>query len=231
MTPSQKTQNIFLICGYGVPNNIFEDPNYNAYLRPVFNEIYESSLEQKSCIIIASGGHTASTKPYNRSEGEAIVKFLKNLAQRPFVKKQTRSWTLLAEKESLSTLENLLFCEKILKKRKISQANLYVFCEQTRAQRIKILSRKIFSKKWNIKVEPINFDISANHYLDPKFIVTKEKTELQHSLWALENPKNLKEHHRVFEEKFKILRSVDPKYHQESIKKWWTEKLQKTHKA
>lgn len=217
---------VFIVCGYGVPKNIFEDPNYNAYLRPVFNTIYESTLSNLHPLIIACGGPTASEKPYDRTEGEEIITFLKNLEQRDFLKKRTRSWQFLPEKASLSTLENLLFTRKILQKKKITRAQLIIFCEQTRKRRISIVARKIFPKSFRIKIHSIDFDISPNRYLDSAFIRTKERTELKHSLWALQNPKNLQEHHRIFEEKFKLLRSVPPEKRQEAIRKWWMEKLE-----
>ena len=125
----------------------------------------------------------------------------------------------------MSTLENLLNCRQIIKKRHIKKANLYIFCEQTREKRIKALAKKILNKNYNFWAIPIDFDVSANRYLSIDFIAKKEKAELKHALWALQSTKNLKKHHAVFAEKIEYLRKADPKMHVETIKKWWEQKL------
>jgi hypothetical protein len=227
-------KNVFLVFGYGVPKNIFIDENYNLYLKMVFNKIYNLVLKSKvtNPLIICSGGKTDCFKPYKRNEGEEMVKFFKKLSQKSFLKPITTKWLFISEKTSLSTLENFLHCKQILKKQKIVQAQLYIFCEQTRAKRVKTLAKKILDKKYNSKVIPIDFDTSPNRYLDPEFLAEKERMVLKHDLWALKNSVNLKKYHTLFEDKLKFLRKAGPKVHTEAVKKWWEQginKLMKKH--
>jgi len=42
---------------------------------------------------------------------------------------------------------------------------------------------------------------------------------------VLKNPENLKEHHKLFEEKIKFLRKTGMKKHEEAIRKWREMKL------
>ena len=123
------------------------------------------------------------------------------------------------EKESLSTLENLLNGEKIILKQKIKNANLFIFCEQTREKRIEILAKKIFYKNHHFQIFPIDFDMSANRYLSLAFLDKKEQAELKHSLRVLKSPENLEKHHKIFEEKIEYLRKQGPKIHTEAVKK------------
>lgn len=220
-------KNVFIICGYGVSKDIFKDEKYNFYLNLVFNNIYDLVIGKgiKKPLVIASGGMTDCFRSYRRSEGKEIIKFLRKLSKRPFLKKVTRDWDFIAEKKSLSTLENIIDCQNILKKKKIKKANLYIFCEQTRARRVKYLTQKILNKGYKIEIIPVDFDISSNRYLDPKFINKKEAIETKHSLWALKNSENLKKHHQVFKERIGYLRKAGSKVHTEAIKKWWEGKL------
>jgi hypothetical protein len=58
----------------------------------------------------------------------------------------------------------------------------------------------------------------------------KEKAELEHSVWALQNPENLKKHHKVFVEKIEYLRKAGPRAHVEAMQKWWKQKLKELKK-
>ena len=225
----KKLNNIFLVFGYGVPKNILKDENYNFYLKMVFNRIYDLVAKNKIVkpVVIFSGGKTDCHKPYKRNEADEMIKLFRLLSKRPFLKEATKDWFFISEKRSLSTLENFLYCKEIILKRKIKKANLYIFCEQTRKRRIKISARKMFNKNYTVHVIPIDFDISLNRYLDPKFIIRKEREELKHTLWALQKYKNLKEHHKLFKEKIKFLRGHKPNKHAEAVKKYWEMKLKK----
>jgi hypothetical protein len=132
---------------------------------------------------------------------------------------------LIPEKESLSTLENIINSKKIIKSRKIDKDNIFIFCEHTREKRIKTLAKKIFDKDYDFQVLSIDFDISVNRYLPAEFVAKKEQAELKHSLLALESPEKLKKHHQIFAEKFEYLRKMGQKRHTEAVKKWWEEKL------
>jgi len=220
---------IFLVFGYGVPKNILKDENYNFYLKMVFNRIYDLSVKNKitNPIIIFSGGKTDHYKPYKRNEADEMVKLFRVLVKKPFVKKITKKWLLLPERKSLSTLENFLRCKNIILKRKIKMANVYIFCEQTREKRIKKLSKIIFNKNYNCSVNSVDFDVSLNRYLDPEFIIKKEQEELKHSLWALQSQKNLKKHHKLFEEKMDYFRKAGSENHEKAVKEFWEIKLKK----
>ncbi|MFH1482503.1 MAG: hypothetical protein ABIJ28_02115 [Patescibacteria group bacterium] len=219
---------VFLVFGYGVPKNILKDENYNFYLKMVFNKIYGFVVKNKieKPIIITCGGETDMLKPYKRTEADEMIRlFGAFIKERPFLKPMTKNWLFIPENKSLSTLENLLNSNKIIQKRKVKKANFFIFCEQTRERRIKVLAKKILDKNYNFLVVPIDFDVSANRYLSPEFLVRKEKVELEHSLWALQSPEKLKKHHEVFVEKIEYLRKAWPKVHIEAVKKWWEQKL------
>ncbi len=219
---------IFLVFGYGVPKNILKDENYNFYLKIVFNRIYSFVVKNKidKPIIITCGGKTDMLKPYKRTEADEMIKlFSAFINERPFLKPITKNWLFVSENKSLSTLENLLNSNKIIQKRKIKKANFFIFCEETREKRIKVLAKKILDKNYNFLVVPIDFDVSANRYLPVEYLAKKESVELKHSLWALQNPENLKKHHKVFEEKFEYFRKVGHKAHVNTVKEWWDQKL------
>jgi len=224
---------IFLIFGYGAPKNISKDDNYNIYLKTVFNKIYSLTVKHKinRPIIILNGGHTDCYKPYRRTEAGEMLKFFKNLIEKPALKQIIKNWIWLCEKKSISTLENLLYSQEIFsKKKKKMKANLYIFCEQTRKRKVEILSKKIFSKKYNLKVIPIDFDTSANRYLDAKFIKRKEEQDIKHALWALKSSANLKKHHQFFQKKLKIFRKTKQSRHVKTIEDWWKFKLKELEK-
>ncbi|HLM84476.1 MAG TPA: hypothetical protein VK254_04710 [Candidatus Bathyarchaeia archaeon] len=220
--------NIFLVFGYGMPKNILKDEKYNFYLKIVFNKIYDFATKNNAAkpIIIFCGGNTDGFKPYQRTEADEMIRFFTALiTERPMLKSLTKKWTLIPENKSLSTLENLIKSQKIITKRKIRKANLFIFCEQTRENRIKVLAKKILDKNYKFRIEPIDFDVSQNRYLSPEYLAKKENTELKHSLWALQNPENLKKHHQMFKEKFEYFRKVGHKAQTNAVKEWWDQKL------
>lgn len=225
--------NVFLIFGYGIPKNILKDENYNFYLKMVFNKIYGFTVKNKidRPIIIACGGETDMIKPYKRAEADEMIKLFRVfIKERPFLKPITENWLFIPENKSLSTLENLLNSNKIIQKRKVEKADILIFCEQTRGKRVKNLAKKIFDKNYNFKVVPVDFDVSSNRYLPPKFLDKKEKFELDHASWAVKSAENLKKHHKIFAEKIEYLRSVKPESRNEAIKKWWEQKLKELKK-
>lgn len=220
---------IFLVLGYGVPKNILKNEDSNFYLKTVFNKIYSVVVKNKTAksLIIFCGGKTDMFKPYKRNEADEMIRFFKvMIKQRPFLNSLTKNWLLVSEKESISTLENLIKSEKIISGRKIKKANLFIFCEQTREKRIKVLAKKIFNKNYNSQVVPVDFDVSANRYLPPEFLERKEKAELEHGLWALQSPDNLRKHHEFFAEKIERLRKANPRLHVDEVRKWWEQKLE-----
>jgi len=213
---------IFLVLGYGIPKNIIKDENYNFYLKIIFNIIYDNVSRHNinNPLIIFSGGRTNLDKPYQKTESEEMMKlFLSLLKNRSYLKKFTEKWQLITEKNALSTLENILNCKNIIINKKISAANINVFCEQTRNKKVKTLARRIFDNKYRIKIYPIDFDNSRNRYLGYEFIRQKETTELKHAFWALKNKSNLKKYHALHLRKISYLRKHPG--NPDIIKSWW----------
>lgn len=229
---------IFFIFGYGIPKEILKDENYNLYLKSVFNQIYDVVAPEKKArpMIVFCGGQTDCFPPYQRSEAEEMRRFFKIfIRQRSFLKPITRTWQLFAEKKSISSLENLLFSRAFLQKKKIKkarlaarQAKVFIFCEQTRGRRVKILAKKIFGRNYQLQVMPMDFDVCANRYLSPDFIVKKEKSELRRALWALKSPANLKKHHQFFEKRIAYLRKAGPKAHGKAVREMWRQTLKES---
>lgn len=217
-------KNVFIVCGYGVPQDIFTDTNYKTYLNEVFNTIYAITTSSKLApVIIASGGKTDCFKPYKRTEAQEMVRYLKLLTTRSFLTSLTKHWKFLSETKALSTLENLLFSENLLKKNHIEHNRLYIFCEKTRERKVATLARNIFKKQ--IQIIPLDFDISTNRYLDSNFLRKKEERDLKHALWALKNKEHLKIHHRLFQDKITVLRKAGSENHVEAVRLWWEEQL------
>ncbi|MDD3006946.1 MAG: hypothetical protein PHX30_05220 [Candidatus Pacebacteria bacterium] len=110
---------IFLILGYGIPKDIFEDLEYRSYLAVAFNNIFEYARghEEEKIHIIFCGGKTDMLAPYKRSEAGEMKKYFEYLEKRKFVKKQTRTWKTYCDMTSLSTLENLLNAQKIIRQK------------------------------------------------------------------------------------------------------------------
>ena len=214
-------KNIFLIFGYGIPENILKDENYNFYLKIVFNRIFDITTKKSLTepLIIFSGGKTDCFKPYARTEAGEMVKLFNKLKNRRFVHNTTQDWRLVLEKKSLSTLENLLFTKNIIKSKRIQNFNLYILCEQKREKRAKALVRNVFGKKNKAMIIPIDFDTSKNRYLSKDFIREKEKRALRFDLWALKNSGNFKKYHQFYQDKLKFFRQIGPDRHAYAVKK------------
>lgn len=219
-------KNIFIILGYGVPKDILNDYNYNKYFGFTFNSIFEVVRKNKILdpLVIFSGGKTDCFKPYKRSEASEMKNLFKNFANRSFVRPFTASWKYVTESRSLSTLENLLNCDKELRRMEIGEGKLFIFCEYTRQQRVKHLTRKIFNNKYKIEIIPVDFDMSPNRYLDEEFIAKKENKMLSHDLWALQSDNNFKKYHQIYMEKIKLFRQKGANH--KTIKEWWDMRLE-----
>lgn len=214
----------FLVLGYGIPADIHKDENYNLYLKAAFNRIFDwcTAHNRWDPIIIFSGGKTDMFKPYRRTEAREMIRLFTAIAKRPSVKSWTKRWSLVPETKSLSTLDNLLYASEICNKTEI-----IIIGEHTRRKRILSLARKIFDKT---TVFSIDFDQSANRYLDPAFIKRKESKVMKFDSWALEEPSNLKEHRALFKKKFAFLREAGPAKHVDAVKQWWEKELRELEK-
>jgi len=207
---------IYLICGYGVPKDINTDDNYRRYLGIVFNTIYSVSAGKPATVVFA-GGKTDVVKPYKRSEAGEMVRFFKPLMR-------GQDWNLVQETRSLSTVENLLYTKAQLAKKKIHPDSITVFCEATRVARVKALARDVF-KGVRVFINPVDFDLSPNRYLDPAFIAKKEEKTLKIERWVLRDQKHLRVYRRKLEDRIAHFRRTGTKRHIDEIKKWWETEL------
>lgn len=212
---------VWVILGYGVPKDIRLDINQQVYLRTVFNRAYEQAKKfGQPPMIICSGGPTDMFPPYRRTEAGVMVqelrRFVAGLPQQYRV-----GWNIRPEAKSLSTLENFLFTKKMIPAR----SKVTVFCEQTRWRRIGRFVPRVYGKGMKARVAPIDFDVSANRYLDPEFLAQKERVYEKFDLWALRGKKNYLRHHNVYVEKIHRMRKAGAANHVEVVKKWFTEMM------
>ncbi len=212
---------IFIIPGYGIPESIERDQNYPTYLHVAFNRIYSAAKGEKA-LIIPCGGPTNCTPPYEGTEAAMIGDYIQKLIDRPEMGGRCKEWLIAPEDRSLSTLENLVFAKRISDEAGGAES-ITIFCEATRDQRIRSVSSAVFGGSIPVTVEPIDFDVSANRYLDPAIIEQKENVEIRGSLWALENSDRLAKHHELFERKFALLRSLQDggMSHVDAVKEWY----------
>ncbi|MDA0208303.1 MAG: YdcF family protein [bacterium] len=209
----------FIICGYGIPENVSRDVNYTTYLHLIFNSIFEQVAQQEA-VIIPCGGPTKCDPPFVGTEAEAITDYLTELAKRNEVSEHAKKWIFISETESLSTLENLLFAKKMLDDI-ASVEKITIFCEKTREKRVQAFADKIFDK--SVSVSAIDFDISKNRYLDSDTLNTKEDLAMKEGLWTLQELERLEKHHEFFEKKFEFLRRRQSEglSHVDAVKEWF----------
>lgn len=222
-------QQVHLIFGYGIPDNIFVDENYLRYLSTACNQIFDAVGTAESSApptIICSGGPTDMVPPYSRTEAAEMLSLFASIANRPCMQATTKDWQYIAEDTSISTLENIINCTAIINDTFTSQTELYIYCEYTRRNRIRTLAEHICSTAKHLHIVPIDFDMSPSRYLDRDFISKKEAAELKHALWALESESNMNQHHALFEEKLAYFRSLEPEAHTDAMAMWWREKFE-----
>lgn len=207
----------FIVNGYGVSENIFEDDNYKHYLRSVFNYIF-SVVRDSEALIVFSGGATNCRPPYDGTEAEQMGEFFEALMKSAGKVIDLHKWKLELEKEALSTLENLVLSERILRKYNVEE--IIIFCEYTREIRVRTIGQEIFQSK--IKVVSVDFDISINRYADKEKIEERERSVLEESLWAMKSDENMNQHHQIFKEKLEFIKSLQEKgmSHEEAVREW-----------
>ena len=194
------------------------DFNYQIYLRSAFNRIYDMVTSQKiqRPIIMPSGGPTDVWPPYRRTEAGVMIEFLKGLARRPTVSKSTRGWKFAAESRALSTLENLFFTKKLLR----PGSKITLFCEQTRVPRIRREARRVYGARYQVEVIGIDFDVSANRYVDPAWLQKKEHGAERFNTWSMKSPANLREHHRYYARRIAYFRRIGGPNHVAAVRTW-----------
>lgn len=214
---------VFIIMGYGVPNDIHTDDNYRRYLGVAFNTVFEQAADQRAAVILC-GGKTDIRKPYKRTEAKEMSLLFKEWMSRKECRSRTKQWKLMLEQTSLSSVESLMNCRALLDQKGITADGAIVFCEMTRRRRISTLVKRVF-KGLKPSVAPVDFDLSPNRYLADEFIAAKEKKTLIVEQKALSDAKFLKEYRRVLEERIARFRKAGPEAHLQEIKKWWEERL------
>lgn len=212
-------EKIFVVLGYGVPKNIMTDDGYSRYLGAIFNKIYDIAASD-TAIILFCGGKTDCYPPYKRTEAEEMTKLFKSFAERGFVKAKTRRWKYVKEKRSVCRLENFLYAYEYIIKNKIKNPIITIFCEYTRQKRAGELVKKIF-RGYKIKLEPIDFDLSCNRYLDKEFINKKEAMQIKRSLRALQDKKELKAFIQNHKDKLKFFRVNNYINNPKVVEEWW----------
>ncbi len=192
---------VALICGYGVPKDIFSDPNYQAYLHPVVNYLFSRYCDATGTIVM-NGGATDIFKPYKRTEAGEMKKWLKEKIDEIGRSAQKVNWRILARPKALTTVENLLgFTRR-------GSKNILIFCEATRAPRIRRLVREIPSLH-RAKIIAIDFDTSPRRY-DLKTIKKSERDFLRLELAAITDPHKLKRLRKFAQKKLRLMRQYSP---------------------
>jgi len=218
---------LYLICGYGVPEDIATDGNYGSYLRLAFNAIYAEACGQRAVIVLC-GGPTDCHKPYKRTEAGVMRDFFaRHIESRPELRKATRKWSFVLEDTSLWLPESLLFAKRLLRQRKAA-GTLTVFCEKTREYKVGYLAAGAFhGTAITPEIRAIDFDFSANRYLDPSFLKEKEELDMMRSRRALFDSAILKAQHDVRVKRLRFLRRRGAKHHPDAIREWWEREMDK----
>lgn len=206
---------LFFIFGYGVPKDIVNDENYNHYLSFVFNRIFSSSAGKKAEIVFCGGKTDCIRPPYARSEAKEMKKLFLRISRRAFVSKKTRAWTYGIVNNTYSTVENILAA-----KMKAKGRPCVIFCETTRGNRVKKLSRRAFGAT-SVTVAPVDFDMSPNRYLAPEFLAEREAHDLRHELAALLDKKKLAEWRAYHRKKLAFFREHDYANNPDVVRQWW----------
>lgn len=214
----------FVVMGYGVPEDILVDAQYQTYLRTVLNEIYDFSFRfgVEGSQVILPGGNTDCFEPFDRTEAGEMKRYFEHLSKDDFVAQIISQWTIVLEERSLSSVENFVFSKELLDS---DVEHVVIFSDATREKRNAAIAQIVFDQPTT--VIPVNFDVSASRYVGHNFIQKKEAAALKHALWALESEENAKKHHELLEEKIRRLREAGPEKHQEAIKEWWKEAIEK----
>lgn len=121
-----------IVCGYGN----FLDKNIQNYV----NSIVEFTTHNQIYNLILSGGSTF--KSSNVSEANLMS---------TLVREQSSNFNLILEENALTTLHNLLYSAKLIEQLNLSPETLYIFCDDIRFTKVKLLSKIIFRGK-SVKV-------------------------------------------------------------------------------
>lgn len=223
-------RDLYLILGYGIPDNILKDKAYRRYLTHAFDAIAHETkgMHREPPHIIFSGGPTDCRKPFKRTEAREMIRLFRLLTNRSSARSRARTWQLIPETRALSTVENLVYTKTLLQKHRIKARRLHIFCEYTRRRRVGILARKAFGPRYSIAVRAIDFDTGPNRFAAPNFLRHKERAELLEARKALESSSAAQRHHRLMQDKIRFLRNARNMSHSEAVARWWTSQIQRT---
>lgn len=195
--------NIYLICGYGIPEDIAKDQQYLSYLHLAFNKMYSESANQEA-VIITCGGPTRCEEPFEGTEAGVMAEYVRGHMGREELQGQTSQWQVLEEDKSLSTLENIVLSKELIASHQL-EGEVFVFCEATREGRVKVFGEEVFGDRFG-GVLPIDFDVTKNRYLSPEVLQKKEELSIMEAMWTLEDSDRIKKHHELYEKKFVFFR-------------------------
>jgi hypothetical protein len=166
--------------------------------------------------IIFSGGNSGLDKPYKRTEAQEMTKLFKKIYS------GNKRWKIRLEKKSLSSLENQVFSKKIVEKIKDINGNISIFSDSSRVTRAKGTAKLIFGK---VSIIPINLSSKIEHE-NQKLIAKKEKMALQVALWSLKSKANFDKSHKIYVDKFKMLRTAPKNRRKEAEIEWWKKSVE-----
>ncbi len=192
-----------LICGYGVPKDLATDPNYQAYLHAVVNALFVRHGDDAGTIVL-NGGATDLHPPHARTEAGEMKRWL--VAHKTLMSRSAhqRPWKILAKARSLTMVENLLNFAPLVK----GAADVLIFCEATRAPRVRRLAREIPALR-QAKIIAIDFDTSPRRY-NLEEITRQEKRFLALELPALADARALARLRSFAKEKLRLMRQYSP---------------------
>ena len=141
---------VAIIMGYGIPDEIIEDGNYNDYL--------EESLAQidilKIKTIILCGGRTNPKYPFKSEAGE-MERLIHHLRPK-------NDYRILKVGTSITSEDNLIHSRLVILKNDLSPDSIIVFCEYTRTAKTMIHAAHFLTYQIPFIVKGINFDATRN---------------------------------------------------------------------
>lgn len=223
----RRNQYIVIVPGYGIPEDILTDLNYNIYLRVVMNHVYDLLISDaaREVVMILCGGYTDMRPPFRRTEASEMKRFLRTLLSRAEMNGIRKRMNILLDTSSRSTFENVWNAKLLLDQRGICGQSVTVCCEKTRTGCVKWITKRMFPSVPHTIV-PVDFDQSANRYRDPDIIRRRERLELRMMEWALESHVHHEAYRRLFAERIRRLRKAGSAGHVEAVHAWWQETLE-----
>jgi hypothetical protein len=218
------TKHLYLIPGYGVPRDMAADGSYQRYLGFVFNYLFAEAQRGVAGTVVMSGGATDMLPPCRRTEAGEMAVVLKAWAARPECRRALKGWHWQREDKAILTVENLLNTQAWAARQGWSSARLTIFVEATRAARVRRLARLVFPG-WTARVVPVDFDLSANRYLEADFLRRREQAQTRWEARAVHDPAFRRELHALALRRLAMLRTAGPDGHVAAVRVWWEKEL------